>query len=81
MNLGPVFLKIKGGWINPEDIVFVETMAHNELMFKVGITGREKPIILNETDSAMLGRYMMEHAWLEDEEDEEYTEGVLEDAI
>lgn len=74
----PTFLKVRGGWINPEDISWVETVAANELMLKVGITGREKPIILNESDSAMMRLYLDEHTWLPELDEEE---GELEDAV
>ena len=75
-----VFIKVKGGWINPDDIMWVQTAKYNELMLIVGLPGLERPIHLNEEDSANLTRYMEEHTWIPEEE-KEFIKGELEDAV
>jgi hypothetical protein len=65
------FLRIKGGWISPWAVLWVETSKQNELMFMIGLEGKEKPIYLNEADSALLRSFLEENSW-EPEEDEEY---------
>ena len=64
------FLKIKGGWVNPTSVLWVETSRQNELMLVIGIEGKDKPIYLNETDSATFREYMELHTWESEEEDE-----------
>lgn len=70
MNQELWFLKIKGGWISPWAVLWVETSRQNELMLIIGIEGKDKPIYLNETDSALLREYMEIHTWEPEEEDE-----------
>ena len=77
----PVFISVKGGWINPEDIMWVQTAKYNELMLLVGLPGMDKPIHLNEKDSENLRQYLESHTWLPDEDYEEEEEGELEDGI
>jgi len=65
------FLKIKGGWISPHAVLWVETSRQNELMYVIGLDGKDKPIYLNETDSETLRYFLEEHTWEPQEEEEE----------
>lgn len=61
--LEPVFLKIKGGWINPTSIANVQTHKDNPAMLLLGVTGVDRPIPLNETDSAYVAAYLESRTW------------------
>lgn len=63
----PIFLKIRGGWINPTAILSVETHRQNEAMLLVRIVGKEHPIPLNESDSAYLAGYLESRTWPQQE--------------
>lgn len=65
------FLQIKGGWISPYSIDWAETSKHNELMLVVGLAGRDKPVHLNEQDSALVRQYLNSHTWQPNDEEEE----------
>lgn len=56
-------LKIKGGWLNPTAILSVETHRQNEAMLMVRIVGLDRPIVLNETDSAYVSEYLESRTW------------------
>lgn len=60
---GPIFLKIKGGWISPGSISHVQTHRDNEAMLIINVTGVERPIPLNEADSAYLAEYLESRTW------------------
>lgn len=62
-ELGPIFLKIRGGWINPAAILAVETHRDNEAMFTLRVTGYERPIPLGEADSAYVAEYLESRTW------------------
>lgn len=79
---GPVFIEVKGGWINPEDIFWVQTSRNDEKRLVVGLPGMEKPVNLSEEDSATLRKYLEEHTWRPDEnENFILEEGEVEDAV
>jgi hypothetical protein len=82
---GLYFIQIKGGWINPEDIIWVQTAKYNELMFLVALHNLDKPIHLNEQDSATLRKYLEAHTWVPEEEEDQglfdKQQGELEDAV
>lgn len=59
----PIFLKIKGGWINPLAILSVETHRDNDAMLNLRVTGYERPIPLNEADSAYIAKYLESRTW------------------
>lgn len=59
----PIFLKIKGGWLNPRAIKFVETHPQNAAMLLVGLEGKDRPIVLNEADSAYVNEYLDSRTW------------------
>jgi hypothetical protein len=61
---GPIFLKIKGGWINPVAILSVETHRDNEAMISIRVTSFERPIPLGEQDSATVREYLESRTWL-----------------
>ncbi len=63
IEVEPIFLRIKGGWINPAAILSVETHRDNEAMLSVRLTGIERPISLREADSAMLTDYLESRKW------------------
>jgi hypothetical protein len=63
IEVEPIFLKIKGGWINPVAILSVETHRDNEAMLSVRVVGMERPISLREADSAMLTDYLESRKW------------------
>lgn len=65
IEVEPIFLKIKGGWINPAAILTVETHRDNDAMLTIRVTGIERPIPLNETDSAYVRTYMESRTWPE----------------
>ena len=62
-NQEPVFLKIKGGWLNPQAILAVETHRDNEAMLTLRVTGYDRPISLNEADSAYIVEYLTSREW------------------
>lgn len=59
----PIFLQIKGGWLNPTAILQVQTHPQNELMLTIGVAGIDRPIVLNETDSAYVRAYLQSRTW------------------
>lgn len=59
----PVFLKIKGGWISPASIGHVQTHRDNDAMLIINVTGVERPIPLNEADSAYVSAYLESRTW------------------
>lgn len=59
----PIFLKIRGGWINPTAILAVETHRDNEKMLNLRVTGYERPIPLNEAASAYVAEYLESRTW------------------
>jgi len=59
----PIFLRIKGGWLNPVSILRVETHRDNERMLNLGVMGLERPIPLNEADSAYVAEYVESRTW------------------
>lgn len=63
LEVEPIFLKIKGGWINPVSIMRAETYRQNEAMLSLGLVGLERPIILNEADSAYVTEYLESRTW------------------
>lgn len=66
----PVFLKIRGGWISPLAILSVETHRDNEAMLNLRVTGYERPIPLNEADSAYVAAYLESRTWQTGKSDE-----------
>lgn len=62
-NQEPIFLKIKGGWLNPHAILAVETHRDNEAMLTLRVIGYERPITLNEADSAYVAEYLASREW------------------
>lgn len=60
---GPIFLKIKGGWISPDSIRHVQTHRDNAAMLIIGVVGIEQPIPLNEADSAYIAAYLESRTW------------------
>lgn len=63
IEVEPIFLKIRGGWLNPAAIMHTQTHPQNPAMLMVGVTGLERPIVLNETDSAYVSEYMESRTW------------------
>lgn len=59
----PIFLKITGGWLNPDAILVVEEHRQNTKMLTVRVVGYERPLILNEADSAYLAKYLASREW------------------
>lgn len=63
IDVEPILLKIKGGWLNPTAILSVETHRQNEAMLMVRIVGLDRPIVLNEADSAYVSEYLESRTW------------------
>lgn len=63
IDVEPILLKITGGWINPTAILSVETHRQNEKMLMVRVVGIDRPIVLNETDSAYVAEYLESRTW------------------
>lgn len=63
IEVEPIFLKIKGGWLSPKAILHVQTHPQNDAMLMVSVTGIERPVILNETDSAHVTQYLESRTW------------------
>lgn len=63
MGSEPIFLKIKGGWINPVSIDNVQTHRDNAAMLTIAVMGVDRPIPLNEADSAYVAAYLDSHTW------------------
>lgn len=66
----PVFLKIRGGWISPLAILAVETHRDNDAMLILRVSGYERPIPLNEADSAYVAEYLESRTWRTGKRDE-----------
>lgn len=69
-----IFLKIKGGWINPLAILSAETHRDNDAMLNLRVTGYERPISLNEADSAYVGKYLESRTWQPAKDEDEVSE-------
>lgn len=79
---GPEFIKVKGGWINPVDIAWVQTSKQDERLVSVSLPGLDKPINLGAEDSANVVKYLDEHTWISQEELQGFdNKGELEDAV
>lgn len=63
INVEPIFLRIKGGWLNPQAILAVETHRDNDAMLTLRVTGYERPISLSEADSAYVAEYLESRTW------------------
>jgi hypothetical protein len=63
IEVEPIFLKIKGGWINPAAILSVETHRQNDAMLLVRLVDMDKSIVLNEKDSAYVAEYLDTRIW------------------
>lgn len=57
------FLKIRGGWVNPVSIGNVQTHRENAAMLIITVMGVERPIPLNEADSAYVAAYLESRTW------------------
>lgn len=71
----PIFLKIRGGWINPIAILSVETHRDNDAMLNLHVAGYERPIPLNEADSGYISKYLESRTW-QPAKDEELSIGA-----
>lgn len=79
---GPEFIRVKGGWINPVDIQWVQTSKQNENLLMVSLPGIDRPVPLNEEDSNNLILYLEQHTWEPIEDVGSFTDkGELEDAV
>lgn len=63
IEVEPILLKIKGGWLNPAAILSVETHRDNEKMLIVRVVGIERPIPLDEQYSAYVREYLDSRTW------------------
>lgn len=62
--LEPLLLKIRGGWINPNQIRYVQAHPNNKDLLIVSVEGIDQPIPLDKADSDYLREYLEGRTWL-----------------
>ena len=63
VDIEPIFLKIMGGWINPQSIRTVQVYEGNHALLKLLLSGYESPILLTQADSDYIREYLQSRTW------------------